>query len=262
MLTMAMFFRKAFENGLYDPEQDVILMTQNVSFGTNEMNKHIANMYAKAQGRETYEIISGFLKHYYSIGDTVMYEKEDAEIVKIELNEKYQGKTPQMHSKTLDYFGHNATPAEIQHLDLEAHFDAMMDSAVYDDIEDRKEVASHKIFIRFKNSDASNDTDNLIMLDTAATINNLALGYAMTVHKAQGSEWRKVFIVIHHSNAAMLSRELLYTAVTRAREDLTILCEKESLVRGVEIQKIKGNTLEDKLNYFARKQEEKSILLK
>lgn len=266
MLTMARFFRVAFENRLYDPEKDCILMTQNVNFGTNELNKHVANMYAKAQGRETYEIISGFLKHYYSPGDSVMYEKEDAEIVKIEPNPKYQGKTPQMHSKSLDYFGHNSTPAEIQHLDLEEHFDAMMGSAVYDDIEDRKEVASHRIFVRFKTVEEQIDSETgeekLIMLDSAAEINNLALGYAMTVHKAQGSEWRKVFLVIHHSNAAMLSRELLYTAVTRAREDLTILCESESLVRGVEIQKIKGDTLEDKLSHFARKLAEKSILLK
>lgn len=266
MLTMSYFFSKAFENRLYDPEKDCILMTQNVNFGTNELNKHVANMYARAQGRETYEIISGFLKHYFSPGDTVMYEKEDAEIVRIEPNPKYQGKTPQPHSKSLDYFGHNSTPAEIQHLDLEEHFDAMMESAVYDDIEDRKEVASHKIFVRFKNVEGQIDQETgeekLIMLDTAAEINNLALGYAMTVHKAQGSEWRKVFIVIHHSNAAMLSREILYTAVTRAREDLTILCESESLIRGVEIQKIKGNTLEDKLNHFARKLSEKSILLK
>lgn len=265
MLTMARFFRVAFENKLYDPEKDCILMTQNVNFGTNELNKHVANMYARAQGRETYEIISGFLKHYFSVGDTVMYEKEDAEIVRIEANPKYQGKTPQMHSKSLDYFGHNSTPSEIQHLDLEEHFDAMMESAVYDDIEDRKEVASHKIFVRFKNVEGQideNGEEKLILLDSAAEINNLALGYAMTVHKAQGSEWRKVFIVIHHSNAAMLSRELLYTAVTRAREDLTILCESESLVRGVEIQKIKGNTLEDKLSHFARKLTEKTILLK
>jgi ATP-dependent exoDNAse (exonuclease V) alpha subunit len=265
MLTMARFYRVAFENRLYDPEKDCILMTQNVNFGTNELNKHIANMYARAQGRETYEIISGFLKHYFSPGDSVMYEKEDAEIVRIEPNPKYQGKTPQPHSKSLDYFGHNSTPSEIQHLDLEEHFDKMMESNVYDDIEDRKEVASHKIFIRLKNTDSQideNGEERLIMLDSAAEINNLALGYAMTVHKAQGSEWRKVFIVIHHSNAAMLSRELLYTAVTRAREDLTILCESESLVRGVEIQKIKGNTLEDKLNHFARKLSEKSILLK
>lgn len=265
MLTMSYFFSKAFENRLYDPEKDCILMTQNVNFGTNEMNKHIANMYARAQERETFEIIAGFIKHYYSVGDTVMYEKEDAEIVRIESNPKYHGKTPQMHSKSLDYFGHNSTPSEIQHLDLEEHFDAMMESAVYDDIEDRKEVASHKIFVRFKNVEGQiddNGEEKLIMLDSAAEINNLALGYAMTVHKAQGSEWRKVFIVIHHSNAAMLSRELLYTAVTRAREDLTILCEPESLVRGVEIQKIKGNTLEDKLNHFARKLAEKSILLK
>ncbi|PYE52926.1 SF1B family DNA helicase RecD2 [Deinococcus yavapaiensis] len=48
---------------------------------------------------------------------------------------------------------------------------------------------------------------------------NLQLGYALTVHRAQGSEWRTVLCALHESHANMLSRNLAYTALTRAREN-------------------------------------------
>ena len=47
---------------------------------------------------------------------------------------------------------------------------------------------------------------------------NLQLGYALTVHRAQGSEWRAVIGVLHEAHANMLSRNLAYTALTRASE--------------------------------------------
>jgi hypothetical protein len=52
----------------------------------------------------------------------------------------------------------------------------------------------------------------------------LELAYALTVHKAQGSEFGKVFVVIP-KRSPLLSRELLYTALTRARERLVLLVE-------------------------------------
>jgi hypothetical protein len=52
----------------------------------------------------------------------------------------------------------------------------------------------------------------------------LELAYALTVHKAQGSEFRKVFVVIP-KNCRLLSRELIYTALTRSREQLVLLIE-------------------------------------
>lgn len=52
----------------------------------------------------------------------------------------------------------------------------------------------------------------------------LQLAYALTVHKAQGSEFKKVFVVIP-KNCRLLSRELLYTALTRSREQLVLLIE-------------------------------------
>lgn len=52
----------------------------------------------------------------------------------------------------------------------------------------------------------------------------LELAYALTVHKAQGSEFKKVFVVLPE-RCRLLSRELLYTALTRSREQLVLLIE-------------------------------------
>lgn len=53
--------------------------------------------------------------------------------------------------------------------------------------------------------------------------------FAMTVHKSQGSEFRKVLLVLPPEPSAVLSRELLYTAVTRARERVELFCRPEIL---------------------------------
>lgn len=52
----------------------------------------------------------------------------------------------------------------------------------------------------------------------------LELAYALTVHKAQGSEFRRVFVILPKT-CRLLSRELLYTALTRSRDQLVLLIE-------------------------------------
>jgi ATP-dependent exoDNAse (exonuclease V) alpha subunit len=52
----------------------------------------------------------------------------------------------------------------------------------------------------------------------------LELAYALTVHKAQGSEFGTVFVVVP-KQCRLLTRELLYTALTRARQHLVLLVE-------------------------------------
>jgi len=46
--------------------------------------------------------------------------------------------------------------------------------------------------------------------------------YAMTVHKSQGSEFGRVLVVLPPADSPVLTRELLYTAVTRAREGVRL----------------------------------------
>ena len=54
---------------------------------------------------------------------------------------------------------------------------------------------------------------------------NLELAYAMSVHKAQGSEFNHTYVVVPRSKGRSLSSELLYTALTRARQHCTLLVE-------------------------------------
>lgn len=52
----------------------------------------------------------------------------------------------------------------------------------------------------------------------------LELAYALTIHKSQGSDFQKVFVIIP-KETRLLSRELLYTALTRAKDKLVLLIE-------------------------------------
>jgi hypothetical protein len=113
--------------------------------------------------------------------------------------------------------------------------------------EERTHQASHIVVCRLLNSDIT------VKLSKASEINSLLLGYALTVHKSQGSEWRKVFLLFHHTQAAMTSRELLYTAVTRAREELYVICEPNTFEKGIQSQRIVGNTLAEKAEAFKGK---------
>lgn len=54
--------------------------------------------------------------------------------------------------------------------------------------------------------------------------------FAMTVHKSQGSEFSRVLLVLPGQRSAILTRELLYTAVSRARDSLKIFGVGEVLV--------------------------------
>jgi exodeoxyribonuclease V alpha subunit len=53
--------------------------------------------------------------------------------------------------------------------------------------------------------------------------------YAMTVHKSQGSQFDAVAVLLPGPDSPLLTRELLYTAVTRARRDLILVGSEESI---------------------------------
>lgn len=54
-------------------------------------------------------------------------------------------------------------------------------------------------------------------------------GYAMTVHKSQGSEYQEVLLVLSPYDNPVLTKELVYTGITRARERLCLSCSLEIL---------------------------------
>lgn len=56
---------------------------------------------------------------------------------------------------------------------------------------------------------------------TADMLEDIELGYAVTVHKAQGSQWRRVIVPV--TNSKLLDRTLLYTALTRAQSQVLLV---------------------------------------
>ena len=250
--TSALQFIAWEKQGYYKPDDDLILCPFNVSFGTVELNKKIQNYLGVKRGAVVHEVISGFEKHYLAIGDRILYDKEDAVIVDIKRNVNYMGKAVSPPSKFLDRWGAyqeqlseeevEKAKNEEQVLSVEAMDNFI--SGFSDDDEDRVNVASHAIDIRFSYSDETTT------LSTAGEINSILGGNAITVHKMQGSENSTIFLVLHHSHAAMLQNELLYTGISRARDKLHIICEIDTFFKGVKSHKVRGVTLADKIDFF------------
>ena len=55
--------------------------------------------------------------------------------------------------------------------------------------------------------------------------------FAMTVHKCQGSEFLHTTLVLPQGNANMAARELVYTGITRAREQFTLIEGQPGLLK-------------------------------
>ncbi len=71
---------------------------------------------------------------------------------------------------------------------------------------------------------------------------NIELGYVISVHKAQGSEFNKVYLVLPKKSSSLLSMELLYTAVTRAQKHLTIFVQ-DDISTLIELTKIEKSNI-------------------
>lgn len=71
---------------------------------------------------------------------------------------------------------------------------------------------------------AEYDTSELDCLD---------LGYATTIHKSQGSEYKSVIINLQWAHFIMLNRPLIYTAITRSKSDVVIVGEGRALAMSI-----------------------------
>ena len=71
--------------------------------------------------------------------------------------------------------------------------------------------------------------------------------YAMTIHKAQGSEFDRVLLVVPPVYSPVLSRELLYTGITRAHSACALWCTREVFLSSVKNRTVRMSGLREKL---------------
>lgn len=250
--------------GTYNPEDCIILIPYNKhgTFGATDLNLEIAELLGKERGATVHEVICGFNKFYYAPGDRVLHEKKECIIEDIAVNARYSGMIFQQASPDLNRFGfYRSDSAGVHAADL---FKAKPGGLSIDEIlatememdEGAVQAASHHITVR------DCETGETSILTQAKEVRELEFSYALTIHKSQGSEWRKVYLVAHacHRN---LSREMLYTGMTRAREELVVLYSKglssgnslsaSSLARAIGRQEIPGKTWKEKALVYKAK---------
>jgi exodeoxyribonuclease V alpha subunit len=83
---------------------------------------------------------------------------------------------------------------------------------------------ARKMIVNINNTDICFNKENIGSLD---------LAYACTIHKSQGSEYPVVILPMHSTYSIMLQRNLLYTAVTRAKKLLIVVGEKAAILKAI-----------------------------
>ena len=80
-------------------------------------------------------------------------------------------------------------------------------------------------------------------------LSDITLAYALSVHKAQGSEYSYVYFIFDQSQSHMLYKKLIYTAISRARNKLVLIGNKEVFLRAVNKELVnRKTTLINRLN--------------
>lgn len=265
-LALGSMFKQLFGAGEYDPDRDMILIPYNKqAMGTTAMNEKIASFLGVHRKAIVTPIRAGFQTIYLAEGDKVLVDKQAGWITKITPNPKYLGTQPPPPG----YYSRDGSPIIGMNADIDwdASEEELEEMPNYDnfkmeDVEEDigKRAASHIVTVSFdppyQDLDAEEDEDKSSLGEAELTSSGdfaeakFQFGYAMTIHKAQGSEWPKVFILFHQDHMNFLSRELVYTAMTRAREVCTFICKMELLDRAIAKQKIAGVGLAEKIMFF------------
>ncbi len=85
--------------------------------------------------------------------------------------------------------------------------------------------------------------ENLLFVNMLANL-EVSTAYAMTVHKSQGSEFTHVAVMLDNSDMRLLSRELFYTAVTRAKQQVSVYGSWKAMSQAINQPTVRRTGLE------------------
>jgi exodeoxyribonuclease V alpha subunit len=86
-----------------------------------------------------------------------------------------------------------------------------------------------------------------VRLLPTSRLDQVGTWWAMTIHKSQGSEFPHAVVSLPTVDSPVLTRELLYTAVTRAKERVTVVASEEAVRAAVERPIRRSSGLRDRL---------------
>jgi len=105
------------------------------------------------------------------------------------------------------------------------------------------------VHLDFENQEMKVQIDGRLVAYDFTELDELTLAYAISVHKAQGSEYKAVVLPLVTQHYVMLQRNLLYTAITRAKKLVVIVGSKKALAMAVRNNKMdrRFSLLEERL---------------
>ncbi len=77
---------------------------------------------------------------------------------------------------------------------------------------------------------------------------NIETAFALTIHKSQGSEFTHTAVVLDQTAKNLLSQELIYTAITRAKKVVSLLVDTEAFVQSLTVKTTRKSGLVSKIN--------------
>lgn len=102
-----------------------------------------------------------------------------------------------------------------------------------------KEIKKNSIIVQFQ---------DVIIEFTGKERDALGLGYCISVHSAQGSQWKKIICAFSSDAYTLLNVEILYTAVSRAGEHCALIAEHQAI--NIALRNVEGNTKQTYLTKF------------
>mgnify|MGYP003669290423 CR=1 FL=1 len=271
----SMFKGKA-KRGDWDSANTVALLPFHKGGDCNvlEFNRYVAQGFTEKDNLDVFEVINGYLRSYYCVGDVVFQNKQLWTITNITPNPKYVGVCPKTPSPYLTRWGDYVIPKDA--LNVASDMASIEDNIM--DVDEMLASVNTSALVQEESTRQSSHTINLAPLakhnagtedaivSSAAECNDMQLGYALSYHKSQGSEWDTVHVIAVREHQKMIMREHIYTACTRAKQCLHILYATQAekggsnakasmLATGIIRQEVEGDTPIQKKQHFVRKLE-------
>lgn len=261
---------KLQEMGIYEPIRDTIITPINgedgsrgYALGQLPLNREFALIFNPSNENPRYLIDGGRVKQRFAVGDKVMATKNDWEagitngmtgiITGILENGAYMGDRDKYGSiQEISERLKNENAGVFEETEL-LDLDKLSESVLVGEAGKRaakekreRGPSSHIVTVRFGTGEHAFE----IPFATLAEVGTLMTAYVVTCHKMQGGEAPTIVIIVHDSHKAMLYREWLYTAITRASEKCILIYTESALRIALNKQSIKGRTLKEKVASF------------
>jgi len=277
----ATYMKKEYEAGRYRPVHHAVLIpnrklrgTRGELFSADNLNRWMAQWIGEMRGAVVTHVRAGMRELFLARGDYVLYGAEDYFIESVNANGRYSGRPVMQPSEDLTRLGWYKGKGHAQRSEEDDFNDLLMIDTTQGDVQ----ACSHSVTLIPANGAScleeameSGNTEQPLTLTSIGDFNEqrFSMGYAMSVHQSQGSEWEKVYLCCTHHAKNMRTRELLYTGMTRAAKQLVVVYStakngpfSNSVSRAIECQAMPGIGWKQKVKYFAERRSEYEAFMK